>query len=207
MTARKTKSEQDDKTVGKDESKTTQTTDQQAEAAENVPTKAEKRDGDDTDVKGAADGTVVGGTVDGKNKAFEPEDEDDYEDWDAPVEDDEVEGATGTVAERNLEGDEFDVPYVYVTAADLARTSDADDPAKDWTAQHASGERETEDGEALDPVALVPVEGTPGQTFRVRELPNREVAEKAGIDYDQWIAGLPVRADVPNEAPRKGIPA
>lgn len=205
MTARKnTKSEQDDsKTVGKDESKDYQTTDQAAEAAENVPDSPEKREGDQVDVEGASKGETLGGVVDGESGAFEVEDDD----YDAPVEGDHVDGALGTVAERNNDGDEYDVPYVVVTADSFPRTADSDDPAKDWTAQHAGGERQDEDGNDLDPVALVPVQQTPGQTFRVRELPNREVAEAAGIDYDQWIAGLPVRADVPNEAPRKGIPA
>jgi hypothetical protein len=140
--------------------------------------------------------------VDGENDAFDNDDDD----FEAPVDGDSVEAGAGVVVERNLDGDEYEVPYALVTGADLARTSDSDDPAKSWTAQHATGEREDEDGNT-DPVALVPVEGTPGQTFRVRELPDRDVAEAAGIDYDQWVSGLPVRADVPNEAPRKGIPA
>jgi hypothetical protein len=104
-------------------------------------------------------------------------------------------------AVRNAAGDEFDVPYVQLTSDHLPRTSDSDDPNKSWTAQDA-GEREDEDA-----VALVAVRGTPGQTFRVRELPNKAVVEAAGINYEEWVAGLPVRADVEHEAARKGIPA
>ena len=209
MTARKSNSKaaesEKDQSALKDESKDVQTTKQAEAADENVPTSAEKREVDeDREVKASEVGTRTGLVVDGENEAFD-------EDADASVEDFEdggdVEGAAGVVVERNLEGDEYEVPYVQLTAQDLKpRTSDSDDPAKDWTAQHASGEREDEDGNT-DPVALVPVEGTPGETFRARELPDRAVVEAAGIDYDQWVAGLPVRADVPNEAPRRGIPA
>ncbi len=125
------------------------------------------------------------------------------------AEDGKIEGSSGSVFEKNLDGDEFEVPYVYLTAADLepVRTSDSDDPAKSWTAQEYAESRKDEDDNDLDPVALVPVEATPGQVFRVGELPDRKVAEAAGINYDQFVAGLPVRPDIPNEAPRKGIPA
>lgn len=202
MTSRKTKSEQDEKTAetqkaGKDESKTVQTTDEQAE--EKVPTTPQDRG--ETDAN--ADGSKVGAVVDGDTGLDNEDDEESF----SAVEDDEVEGALGVVSERDSEGDEYDVPFVYLTASDVARTSDSDDPAKDWTAQHAGGERQDEDGNDLGAVALTEVVQTPGQTFRVRELPNRDVAEAAGIDYGQWVAGLPVRADVPNEAPRRGTPA
>ena len=191
------------KTAGEDKSKDVQTTDQAAEKQDALQdAKVEERG--ETDAKAAASGGSVGAVRDGDSNVVDKDDDERDSDFDADAfEDGSVAGASGVVAERNAEGDEFDVPYAYVTAADLARTSDSDDPAKDWTAQHAAEEREDQD----HPVALVPVEGTPGQTFRVRELPNREVVEAAGINYEQWVAGLPVRADVPNEAPRKGIPA
>ncbi len=127
---------------------------------------------------------------------------------DQPVEDeavaettfvDDFEGALGTTSEVDKDGVEYDAPYTYLTAQDLARTADWDDPARSWVSQ--------ENTEREDPVALTEVHGAPGQTFRVRELPDRKVAEAAGIDYAQFVAGLPVRPDVPNEAPRKGIPA
>jgi hypothetical protein len=191
----------DQKSALKDESTTVETTKQAEAREENLSGSAEKREvEEDRDVKASEVGTRTGLVVDGENEAFD-EDAEDFEDGGN------LDGVTGAVVERNLDGDEYEVPYTLLTAADLKpRTSDSDDPAKDWTAQHASGEREDADGNS-DPVALVPVEGTPGQTFRVRELPDREVAEAAGIDYDQWVAGLPVRADVPNEAPRRGIPS
>jgi hypothetical protein len=194
-----------DQSALKDESKDVQTTDQAEAAEENLPTSAEKREvEEDRDVKADEVGTRTGLVVDGENEVFDEDaeyDEDDFADGGN------VEGVHGAVVERNLDGDEYEVPYTVLTAADVKpRTSDSDDPAKDWTAQHASGEREDADGNT-DPVALVPVEGTPGETFRLRELPDRAVVEAAGINYDQWVAGLPVRADVPNEAPRKGIPA
>jgi hypothetical protein len=193
------------KSAVKDESKTVETTKQAEAREENLSGSAEKREvEEDRDVNASEVGTRTGLVVDGENEAFDEDaevDADDFEDGGN------LDGVTGAVVERNLDGDEYEVPYTLLTAADLKpRTSDSDDPAKDWTAQHASGEREDADGNS-DPVALVPVEGTPGQTFRVRELPDREVAEAAGIDYDQWVAGLPVRADVPNEAPRRGIPS
>lgn len=191
-----------DKTAGKDESKDTQTTKQAEES--NVPDSVEERG--DTDAKAAASGSSVGAVKDGDTGLDDAYDDDD-KDAEFPVADDGVEGAVGTVAERDREGDEYDVPYTLLTAQVLPRTSDSDDPAKDWTAQHAGGERKDEDDNDLDAVALVPVQGTPGQTFRKRELPNRDVVEAAGIDYNQWVAGLPVRADVPDEAPRRGVPA
>jgi hypothetical protein len=194
-----------DQSALKDESKDVQTTKQAEAAEENLSGSAEKREvEDDRDVKASEVGTRTGLVVDGENEAVDEDsdlDAGDFEDGG------DLDGVVGAVVERNLEGDEYEVPYALLTAADLKpRTSDSDDPATDWTAQHASGEREDEDGNS-DPVALVPVEGTPGQTFRLRELPDRAVAEAAGIDYDQWVAGLPVRADVPNEAPRRGIPS
>lgn len=194
------------KTAGKDESKTTQTT-KQAEEQEVSETVEERGE---TDAKAAASGGSVGAVHDG-DVVGDSEDEDGYSDAVDEYEDGKVEGAQGTVAERNLAGDEYDTPWAYVqpTAEGLARvrTSDSDDPARSWDAQQAGGERKTEDDEEVGPVALVEVESTPGQTFRVSELPNRAVAEAAGINYDQWVAGLPVRADVPDEAPRRGIPA
>lgn len=204
MATKSQKQNASEKTAGEDKSKDVQTTDQAAEKQAALENAGVEERGE-TDAKAAASGSTVGGVVDGDTD-FVPEDADDDEDY-VDFESDTLEGATGVVAERNAEGDEFDVPYTYLTVGLLPRTSDSDDPAKDWTAQHAGGERQDEDGHDLEPVALVPVEGTPGQTFRARELPNREVAERAGIDYDQWVAGLPVRLDVPNEAPRKGIPA
>lgn len=209
MTARKNskaaESEKDQSAV-KDESVNVQTTKQAEEKSDNLPTSAEKREVDeDHDIKANEVGTRTGLVVDGENEVFDEDadlSDDDFEDGGS------LDAATGAVIERNIEGDEYEVPYFALTGSDVSgRTSDADDPAKSWTAQEASGEREDEDGNTLDPVALVPVDGTPGQTFRVRELPNREVMEAAGVNFDQWVAGLPVRADVPNEAPRRGIPA
>jgi hypothetical protein len=199
VTARNKKSEQDEKTAGTDESKTQQTTDQAAAEKEQVPTSPEERG--ETDAEGAASGNVLGGVRDGDSGWDDDETGLEY------VDNESVEGALGTVPEKSVNGDEYDVPYLLLTSDNLPRTSDSDDPAKDWTAQHAGGEREDEDGNNLDPVALVEVAGTPGQTFRVSELPNRDVVEAAGINYEQWVAGLPVRADAPDEAPRKGIPA
>jgi hypothetical protein len=199
VTARKDKSEKDEKTAGTDESKTTATT---KEVEDNeVPTSPEERG--ETDAKAAASGNSVGavkdGDVGGEDEVVEEVD---------TFSDGSVDGALGTVPERNAKGDEYDSPWVYLTADHaLVRTSDSDDPAKDWTAQHAGGERKDEDGNDLDPVALVAVQGVPGQTFRATELPNVDVMEEAGIDSQQWLAGLPVRADVPDEAPRRGIPA
>lgn len=122
-----------------------------------------------------------------------------------------VDGALGVVTERDVHGDEYDVPWLYLTAAEVeatpARTSDWDDNGRSWTAQEVNGERKDEDDNDLAPVALVEVEATPGQVFRVRELPNRKVAEAAGIDYAQWVTGLPVRPDVVDEQPRRGTPA
>jgi hypothetical protein len=193
VTAKKT-TEKDDKNVNSatDTEKAPgdlQTTDQKAQAEADLPTKAEKQDEQPVD-KVAGDDKDVQKEV----RAFDKGDK--------------VEGATGTVVEANRSGEKFDVPYTTLTADNaLVRTSDSDDPAKNWTAQHASGEREDEDGKTLDPVALVPVEGAPGQTFRVSELPERDVAEKAGVDYEQFVAGLPVRPDVKDEGRRRGIPA
>lgn len=209
MTARKStdkaaESEKDQSAV-KDESKTVQTTKQAEEAKDSQITSAEKREVDkDRDVKADEVGTKTGLVVDGENDAFEDDAEYAAEDF----EDGGTVSANGAVFERNVDGEEYEVPYVTLTEADLRpRTSDSDDPGKSWTAQEASGERADEDGNTLDPVALVPVEGTPGETFRVRELPDRKVVEAAGINYDLWVAGLPVRSDVPHEAPRRGIPA
>jgi hypothetical protein len=205
VTARKTNksAETDETTVGKDESKDVQTTKQAEEAQENLPTSAEKRDADDSNTEGAAKGEVAGGVVRGDVGLDEDADlEVDSEDLDAE------DGIVGTVVEADYEGNQYEVPYTLLTPGlTKPRTSDSDDPAKAWTAQEYAEKRTDGEDNDVDPVALVPVEGTPGQTFRVRELPNREVAEKAGIDYDQWVAGLPVRADVPNEAPRRGTPA
>lgn len=210
-----TKSDDKNK-AGKDASVTQQTTAQAEEERENLPTEAVKRE--ESDPEAAAEGSTVGAVVDGDTGFDYPDSpvdhDDDYdEDEDVveftAVDDDGVEGALGVVTERNLHGEEYDVPWLYITAdhVERPRTSDSDDPAVSWTAQEAAEKREDEDGNEQDTVALVPVQATPGQTFRVRELPNREVAEKAGIDYDQWIAGLPIRADVPDEGPRQGVPA
>jgi hypothetical protein len=192
----------DDKVAGTDQSKTSQTS---AQAEDNEVDEKATESGK-TDVKGAASGSVVGGVVDG-DSGFYDDDLDKDDRPEAEIKDDKVEGAVGTVVEHNRDGDQFDVPYTYLTPEYLPRTADSDDPAVDWTAQHATGERKDDDGNDLDPVALVPVQGIPGQTFEVSELPNREVAEAAGIDYDQWVAGLPVRATVKDAAPRRGIPA
>lgn len=109
-----------------------------------------------------------------------------------------IEGAEGTVVEDNVDGDQFDVPFVHLPNPDTApRTSDSDDPGKSWSAQEND----------LSPATFDEGTHTPGQTFRVGELPDRKVAEAAGINYDQFVAGLPVRPNVPHEAPRKGIPA
>ena len=196
----------DKKTAGKDESRKQETSEQAKVEQEKVPTEPEETG--ESDPKAAASGSEVGAVRDG-DTGLDGEDGEDGEDGydDLVAVEKEADGALGTVAERNLDGENFDVPWLYVTADVLPRTSDSDDETRSWTAQHAGGEREDEDGNSLDPVALVEVVGTPGQTFRVRELPNRKVAEAAGIDYDQWVAGLPVRADVPGEAPRRGIPA
>lgn len=190
------------KTAGKDESKTTQTT-KQAEENE-VPTKVEERG--ETDAKAAASGGSVGAVRDGD--VVGDEDDKDAAKVVDSYEGGEAEGALGTVAERNNKGEEFDAPWTYLTPdpqekQSLLRTSDSDDPARSWNAQKAAGSEDSDEA----PEALVEVQGTPGQTFRVRELPNRAVVEAAGINYDAWVAGLPVRADVPDEAPRKGIPA
>lgn len=112
-------------------------------------------------------------------------------------------GFLGTTAERDVDGKEYDVPWTYLTGDDVEaskpRTSDWDDAGRSWTAQEV-GQRE-------EAVALVDVQATPGQVFRVRELPNRAVAEEAGIDYANFVTGLPVRPDVKGEAPRRGTPA
>jgi hypothetical protein len=182
------------KTAGKDESKDAQTTKEAREEKDALPTEPEARG--ETDAK--ADGSKVGAVRDGDVVGDDDSKTEDVVD---------VKGGEseflpdGLVAERNAAGDEFDVPYVQLTSDHLPRTSDSDDPNKSWTAQDA-GEREDEDA-----VALVAVRGTPGQTFRVRELPNKAVVEAAGINYEEWVAGLPVRADVEHEAARKGIPA
>jgi hypothetical protein len=201
VTARtKDKTEQDEKTAGTDQSKTEETTKQAEEKAAQTPTSVEPRG--ETDAEAAASGSSVGAVVDG-DSGLEDEAVEQFEDGEIG------DGVVGTVTEVDSEGAEYDAPYAFLTpelGLTAPRTSDSDDPAKDWTAQHAGGEREDADGNS-DPVALVPVQGTPGGTFRIRELPNREVVEAAGIDYDQWVAGLPVRADVPNEAARRGIPA
>lgn len=191
-----------DKSALKDEGKTVETTAQ----AENkdVPTSAEKREAPE-DVKPDEVGTRTGLVVDGENDVFDEDadlSDEDFEDGGS------LDGAAGVVVERSVDGTEYEAPYTLLTGADVAgRTSDADDPARSWTSQEGTGERKDEDGKALDPVALVPVDGTPGQTFRVAELPDRKVVEAAGINYDQYVAGLPVRVDVPDEAPRRGIPA
>jgi hypothetical protein len=182
------------KTAGKDESKDAQTTKEAREEKDALPTEPEARG--ETDAK--ADGSKVGAVRDGDVVGDEDSKTEDVVD----VKGGESELAPdGLVTERNAVGDEFDVPYVQLTADHLPRTSDSDDPNKSWVSQQA-GEREDEEA-----VALVAPNATPGQTFRVRELPNRAVVEAAGINYEQFVAGLPVRADVEHEAPRKGIPA
>ena len=191
------KKSDDEKTAGADQSKDVETT-KEAEERE-VPEAAEERG--KTDPEAAASGSVVGGVVDGDSGL------EDAEEAELPVADGKVEGGLGVVAERNVKGEERDVPWTYLTASNVARTSDSDDPQKSWTVQEAAEERKDEDGKTLDPVALTPVQATPGQTFRVSELPNVEVVKAAGIDHEQWFAGLPVRPDVEDEAPRKGIPA
>lgn len=83
--------------------------------------------------------------------------------------------------------------YVYLApehfeGAKELRTSDSDDPHRSWTTQDFEGD----DGDRK-PVALAHPEGEPGQTFSVDQLPNADVVEKSGIDYVQWVSGLPVR--------------
>lgn len=119
----------------------------------------------------------------------------------------EVDSALGVVHERDAHGVEYDVPWKFLTVEDVdehtrVRTSDSDDPARSWTNQETVGE-----GDDAKPVALVPVQQTPGQTFRVSELPSVESLKAAGIDPAQFLSGLPVRPDVEDEAPRRGIPA
>jgi hypothetical protein len=190
------KSEKDDvKTAGQDESQDVQTSTQESD--NDVPTKAEAAG--EVDVDGAADGEVAGGVPYGETGL----DGDDY-DFEY-VDTDEYEGALGTVREVNGSREAVDVPWTYLTATDVqedaVRTSDADDgDVRKWNAQATADDDET-------PVALVPVQGTPGQTFRVDELPNVDVMKAAGIDVGQFLSGLPVRPDVEGEAPRRGIPA
>lgn len=138
---------------------------------------------------------------------FETDEKKAEDDFDADAFDGGIDGGLGTVAEKNTAGEEYEVPWKYLTAEDLeehtaVRTSDSDDPARSWTNQETVGD----DDDAV-PVALVPVQQTPGQTFRVSELPSVVEMEKAGINAAQFLAGLPVRPDVDGEAPRKGIPA
>lgn len=200
MTAAETKAKKDDeKVAGADKSNDVETTKQADEKNAALPAGPEAAG--KTDPEAAADGSSTGAVHDGDSLG-EDFDEDDF-----PVNGAGVDGTLGTVAEKDQSGEEYDVPWTYVIAADLPRTSDSDDDAKSWTVQEYAEERADEDGNAIDPVALVPVQSEPGQTFRVSELPNREVAEAAGIDWKQFVTGLPVRADVDNEAPRKGIPA
>lgn len=175
------------------------TTDQKAQA-ETVPTGVtERSDADKADVPTSPEKKDPENDLAAQN-------EEEYEEVGEGVE-----GALGVVSERDNDGNEYEVPWLYLTAdtveATPARTSDWDDNQRSWTSQEVSAERKDDDGNDLDAVALVDVEATPGQVFRVRELPNREVAEAAGIDYAQWVTGLPVRPDVENEAPRRGTPA
>lgn len=181
----------DEKTAGADKSKTQQTTKQAEE--QKVPTKVEERG--ESDVEGAASGNVAGGVVRGDTAVD-----------DSGFADGKADGSLGTVVETNRSREAFDVPWSYLTAEDVGertsvRTSDSDDPARSWTSQEA-GEREDQEA-----VALTEVVGEPGQTFRVDELPNVEVMKAAGIDPGQWLAGVPVRANVPDEGHRRGIPA
>lgn len=191
--AEKNDAKKDEKKAGDEQARDVKTS-KEVEDQE-VPTKPEVRGETDADAAGEKAGVVKDGDTGALDDGASVEDEDFG--WD------------GSVAERNAGGDEFDVPYAYLTADHLPRprTSDSDDPNKSWTAQEATGERKDHEGNALDPVALVEVHGTPGQTFRARELPNRKVAEAAGVDYNTFVSGLPVRPDVDDEAPRKGIPA
>ena len=194
--------------AGEDKSRTQQTSKEAEERKDALPTSPEKRE--ESDPRAAATGSTVGGVVDGdvlgKADYDDDKDEDKAEEFVEAAAEGGLDFATGTVVERNVHGEEFDVPWATVTVDRVARTSDSDDPTKAWTAQEASGERKDDDGNDLAPVALVEVQGTPGQTFRVRELPNRAVAEAAGIDWELWVAGLPVRADVPDEGLRQGLP-
>lgn len=183
--AAKSDNNSDEKKTAGDEQARDVKTSKEVEDQE-VPTTVEERGETDADAAGEKAGAVK----DGDSGALEDGDEVEGEDA----------GFLGTVAERDSKGREVDVPWVYLTADHLPRTSDSDDPAKSWTAQDASGARD-------EVVALVEVAGTPGQTFRVSELPNREVAEAAGVDYNLFVSGLPVRPDVDDEAPRKGTPA
>lgn len=80
--------------------------------------------------------------------------------------------------ETKVEEAKVEEPKPKVKAEQKVRTSDSDDPDRDWTVQ---------DG--------VPEKGAspaPGATFKKKELPDRKVVEAAGIDYDVWVEGLPV---------------
>lgn len=189
------------KTAGTDESKDVQTTKQAEERKDEVPTKAEGLE--ESDPEGAATGSVAGGVRRGDTGL----EDDDFED---EVVGDEFEGALGTVREANAHRESFDVPYTILTPQHFSeeskvRTSDSDDGrVVAWNAQWANEERDETDGEAE---ALVPVQAVPGQTFRRDELPNVDVMRAAGIDPVQYLSGLPVRPDVPDEGHRRGIPA
>lgn len=89
-----------------------------------------------------------------------------------------------------------EVPWTYLTPehfedVDEVRTSDSDDEGKSWTSQHLS--------ENDEPVALVPVQKEPGQTFTAEQLPNVDAMRAAGIDPVQWVSGLPVRGLLSDE--------
>lgn len=171
-TANKTKAAESEK-----DAKTADAADETKVEEKEVPTSAEKVEKDE------------------ESAVFDEDAEYSDEDF---KDDGKIEGAEGTVVEANVDGDQFDVPYVHIPNADIApRTSDSDDPGKSWSAQEND----------LSPATFDEGTHTPGQTFRVGELPDRKVAEAAGINYDQFVAGLPVRPNVPHEAPRKGIPA
>lgn len=120
---------------------------------------------------------------------------------------DQVEAGQGVVSEKDADGNEYEVPWAYLTVEDIdaesvARTSDWDDPARAWNAQEAF-ERDEDEATGAAPS----VQAVPGQTFRVSELPDLDRLREAGIDPAQFLAGLPVRSDVPGEAPRRGTPA
>lgn len=196
-----TKTEDEAKTSGADRSNDVARSD---EVKETPDKPVEHEDG--SNVEGAASGGVAGGVNRGDTGLQDYGDEDDDREFALGEEDDSVDDARGVVTESG-----YDVPWTYLTPAHFGedlrvRTSDTDDPQRDWTAQTFAAEDDSDDEDAVA-VALIPVEAEPGQTFRVDELPNVDVMRAAGIDPVQWLSGLPVRASVEDEGHRRGIPA
>lgn len=86
-----------------------------------------------------------------------------------------------------------EVGWEPLVAEKRPRTSDEDDPGRSWTVQEAHEERKDKGKrKANDPVVLAEPTPAPGQVFTEDELPDRKVVEASGIDYDNWVAGLPV---------------